>query len=85
MIPKEIYSSIGGNFSRNSANDLSEYIVPLVHSAFLLTAVLTSILTAVLMVSLMAVQTVQTERKMPSNLAISLVRKTTVKLVNKTP
>ena len=57
--------------------------MPLVHSAFLLTAVLTSILTAVLLVSLMAVRTVQTERKMPSNLAISLVGKTAVKLVKK--
>ena len=57
--------------------------MPLVHNAFLLTAVLTSILTAVLMVRLMAVRMVQTEHKMPSNLAISLVRKTAVKVFKK--
>ena len=68
------------NLYRYITNANSEYIVPLVHSAFLLTAVLTSILTAVLMVSLMAVRTVLTERKIHSNLAISLVRKTAVNL-----
>ena len=70
------------NYSRNG---VSEYIVPLVHSAFLLTAVLTSILTAILIANLMAVRTVQTERKMLSNLAISWIRKMAVKLVKKTP